>query len=89
MLAGHQVADVIVLLRNLPVFEQTRQIGRLMTEKLNDSEIIYEPYGFDVECNGLCVRVAFAVQNADEISSAQDGVHGELTLEFLKAQLCG
>ncbi|KAM7540597.1 hypothetical protein Aperf_G00000030386 [Anoplocephala perfoliata] len=75
MLAGHQVADVIVLLRDLPVLEQTRQIGLLMIEKLNDLEIIYEPYGFDVECSGLCVRVAFAVQNADEISNVEEGIH--------------
>ncbi|VUZ51144.1 unnamed protein product [Hymenolepis diminuta] len=75
MLDGHKIADVVVLLRDLPTIELTRQIGQVFTEKLGGCETIYQPYGFDVEQEGVCVRVVFAVKNFDEISNVQQGVH--------------
>ncbi|KAM3182081.1 hypothetical protein ACTXT7_013121 [Hymenolepis weldensis] len=75
MLDGHKITDVVVLLRDLPTIELTRQIGQVLTEKLGGCETIYQPYGFDVEQEGVCVRVAFAVKNVDEISNIQQGVH--------------
>nr|CDS33778.1 interleukin enhancer binding factor 2 [Hymenolepis microstoma] len=75
MLAGHKIADAVVLLRDLPTIKLTRQIGHVLTEKLGGCEIIYQPYGFDVEQGDICVRVVFAVENFDGISNAQEGVH--------------
>ncbi|VDO03582.1 unnamed protein product [Rodentolepis nana] len=75
LLAGHKVADAVVLLRDLPTIKLTRHIGHVLTEKLFGCEIIYQPYGFDVEQGGVCVRVVFAVENVDGISNGQEGVH--------------
>lgn len=75
MLAGRKIADAVVLLRDLPTIKLTRQIGHVLTEKLGGCEIIYQPYGFDVEQGDICVRVVFAVENFDEIGNAQEGVH--------------
>lgn len=87
MLDGHKITDVVVLLRDLPTIELTRQIGQVLTEKLGGCETIYQPYGFDVEQEGVCVRVVFAVKNFDEISNIQQGVHGKLIFSILYSLL--
>ncbi|EUB57231.1 Interleukin enhancer-binding factor 2 -like protein [Echinococcus granulosus] len=84
MLAGHCLADVVVLLRDSPTFEMARNISLLLKQKFLDKEIeepeepleiIHQPYGFDLEYLGVCIRVAFAVQNFSAISNTETGLH--------------
>ncbi|VDK42617.1 unnamed protein product [Taenia asiatica] len=83
MLAGHCLADVVVLLRDSPTFEMARNISLLLKEKFlakeeeieEPLEIIHQPYGFDLEYLGVCIRVAFAIQNFNAINTAEAGIH--------------
>ena len=77
MLVGHRVADVVVLLCNGFDLEMVRNISILLSERLSSMsgvekegkslEIIYQPYGFDLEHHDVCVRVAFATKDPSEI----------------------
>lgn len=73
MLAGHCLADLVIMLRELPSFSATAQLGKLLKEefvsKENESafgedapECIDRPYGFDFSYIGVIVRVAFTTR---------------------------
>lgn len=88
MLMGHRVADVVVLLCNGLNLEVIKNIGILLSEKLSSMsgvekeeeflEIIYQPYGFDLERHDVCVRVAFANKDPSKIGLAETENVGRL-----------
>lgn len=90
MLAGHCLADVVVLLRDSPTFEMARNISLLLKQKFlvkeveeieEPLEIIHQPYGFDLEYLGVCIRVAFAIQNFNAISTTETGIHSKFYVD--------
>ncbi|VDM25051.1 unnamed protein product [Hydatigera taeniaeformis] len=87
ILAGHCLADVVVLLRDLPTFDVARNISLLLKQKFlvneveeteEPLEILHQPYGFDLEYLGVCIRVAFAIQNFNAIRNTDTGIHSRL-----------
>uniref|UniRef100_A0A5K3FB58 DZF domain-containing protein n=1 Tax=Mesocestoides corti TaxID=53468 RepID=A0A5K3FB58_MESCO len=81
MLAGHCLADIVVVLRGLPSFETTMMLGFLLRTEFLAKETgeIDEPpeclprsYGFDFAYLGACVRVAFTTHSPEK---PEPGIH--------------
>ncbi|VDL92554.1 unnamed protein product [Schistocephalus solidus] len=74
MLAGHCVADLVVILRALPTFEATSTLGQLLKDEFlsketdangdDDPEVHARPYGFDFAYLGATIRVAFSTHQS-------------------------
>ncbi|KAL7063444.1 hypothetical protein AAHC03_0658 [Spirometra sp. Aus1] len=74
MLAGHCVADLVVILRSLPTFEATSALGQLLKDEFlaketdasgdDDPEVHARPYGFDFSYLGATIRIAFSAHQS-------------------------